>query len=108
LRTYLVADLATIGDGDVVGIIEEAVAGGVTTVQIRGKVASDADLLRVVTAVADRIDGRATLLVNDRVEVYLAARDAGAAVHGLHVGQSDGSITELRERIGAHAVLGLS
>ncbi|GGF43992.1 thiamine biosynthesis multifunctional protein ThiED [Microbacterium sorbitolivorans] len=108
LRTYLVADLATIGDGDVVRIVDEAVAGGATTVQIRGKLLSDAELLRVVTAVADRVDGRATLLVNDRVDVYLAAREAGAAVHGLHIGQSDGGPLEVRERIGAHAVLGLS
>ena len=108
LRTYLVADLATIGDGDVVRIVDEAVAGGVTTVQIRGKHLSDSEMLRVVAAVADRIDGRATLLVNDRVDVYLAAREAGAAVHGVHIGQSDGSALEVRRRIGAHAVLGLS
>jgi hydroxymethylpyrimidine kinase/phosphomethylpyrimidine kinase/thiamine-phosphate diphosphorylase len=108
LRTYLVADLATIGDGDVARIVDEAVAGGATTVQIRGKQASDAELLRVVVAVADRIDGRATLLVNDRVDVFLAAREAGAAVHGLHIGQGDGSVLDVRARIGAHAVLGLS
>ena len=108
LRTYLVADLATIGDGDVVRIVDEAVAGGVTTVQIRGKHLSDSEMLRVVAAVADRIDGRATLLVNDRVDVYLAAREAGAAVHGVHIGQSDGSALEVRRRIGTHAVLGLS
>ena len=108
LRTYLVADMATIGAGDVVRIVDEAVAGGATTVQIRGKQLGDAELLRIVTAVADRLDGRATLLVNDRVDVYLAAREAGAAVHGVHIGQSDGGAEAVRERIGVHAVLGLS
>lgn len=108
LRTYLVADMATIGAGDVVRIVDEAVAGGATTVQIRGKQLGDAELLRIVTTVADRLDGRATLLVNDRVDVYLAAREAGAAVHGVHIGQSDGGAEAVRERIGVHAVLGLS
>lgn len=80
------------------GLVAEAVAGGATTVQIREKAASARELLALTLAVADRLAAfpHATLLVNDRVDVAAAAARAGAAVHGVHVGQSDLPATAAR------------
>lgn len=108
LSTYLVTDTDLCGARGVIETVRDAVAGGATTVQVREKDASARDLLELVRAVADAVDGRATVLVDDRVDVYLAARDAGARVHGVHVGQSDLPARETRALIGPDAVLGLT
>ncbi len=108
LSTYLVTDTALCGPRGVVVTVREAVLGGATTVQIREKDAAARDLLELVRAVADAVGDRATVLVDDRVDVFLAARAAGSAVHGVHLGQSDLPAREAREVIGADAILGLT
>ncbi|GAA4767484.1 thiamine phosphate synthase [Microbacterium gilvum] len=105
---YLVADAASVGDRPVADIVAAAVDGGVSAVQIRGKELSAAELLRVVEEAALHMAGRATLLVNDRVDVFLAARAAGAAVDGVHIGQSDLPAGRVRDLVGPDAVVGLS
>ncbi|RIJ52578.1 thiamine phosphate synthase, partial [Clavibacter phaseoli] len=69
-----------------------------TAVQIRDKHASAAELLGTVTEAAAAIDAHASahpdaprplLLVDDRVDVVLAAIARGVRVDGVHVGQSD-------------------
>lgn len=108
LSVYLVTDTALCGPRGVVEVVREAVAGGATAVQVREKDAAARDLLGLVRAVADAVGDRATVLVDDRVDVYLAARAAGAAVHGVHLGQSDLPVGEARTIIGPDAVLGLT
>lgn len=105
---YLVTDTAQCGARGVVETARQAVAGGVHVVQVRDKNADAADLLALVLAVAEAVGHRATVLVNDRVDVYLAAHARGAAVHGVHIGQNDLPPAETREMIGAGAVLGLT
>lgn len=46
--------------------------------------------------------------MNDRVDVFLAARSRGVAVSGVHLGQSDLPPGIARELIGPQAILGLS
>ncbi|GAB2524719.1 thiamine phosphate synthase [Microbacterium petrolearium] len=93
LSLYLVTDgaHAAAAGHTVPDVVARAVAGGVTTVQVREKHAGARDVLELVRAVADRLRAapHVTLLVNDRVDVAIAARDAGARVDGVHVGQSD-------------------
>ena len=108
LSTYLVTDTALCGPRGVVATVREAVAGGATTVQIREKDAAARDLLELVRSVADAVGDRAAVLVDDHVDVFLAARAAGSAVHGVHLGQSDLPVREAREVIGADAILGLT
>ena len=48
------------------------------------------------------------LLVNDRLDVALAAREAGIKVDGIHVGQSDIPAGVCRKYLGDDAVIGLS
>ena len=105
---YFVADRAVCGDQGVVGAARAAVAAGVGTVQVRDKRGSAARQLDLVVAVAEAVGDRALVIVNDRVDVFLAARAAGATVHGVHIGQDDLPVPLVRRLLGAHAVLGLS
>lgn len=86
LRLHLVTDAALCGDRGVVATAVAAVDGGATVVQVRERQADGADFLDLVLSVSDAVGRRAAVLVNDRVDVFLAARRMGAAVAGVHVG----------------------
>ncbi|WP_431778181.1 thiamine phosphate synthase [Microbacterium aurantiacum] len=115
LSLYLVTDTrqATDAGHDLIDLTVAAARGGVTAVQVREKDAAAAGFLDTVVRLAEALPDEVALLVNDRVDVYLAARRAfprGFAdrAHGVHVGQSDLPAPVVRELIGADAVLGLS
>lgn len=110
LSLYLITDTAQCGSRGVPAVVATAVAGGVRTVQIRDHSASAADLVALTCAVAAVLDGRTsiTLLVDDRVDVVLAARLNGARVDGVHLGQSDLPATAARAILGPDAVVGLT
>lgn len=101
---YLVTDSAQAGGVDrVPAVVAEAIAGGVTVVQVRDKLIDDKTFTRLLLAV-DEIARPAgvPVFVNDRV--HLAAR------HGFHVhiGQADGSVAQAREALGPDLLIGLS
>ena len=48
------------------------------------------------------------LLVDDRLDVVLAARKQGIKVDGIHVGQSDIPVEVCREYLGDDSIIGLS
>ncbi|KGJ72793.1 thiamine-phosphate diphosphorylase [Cryobacterium roopkundense] len=96
------------GARGVLGVIEAAVAGGVSIVQIRDKTAPTRELYELLLAAALLTAGQCALVIDDRVDVFLAARAAGAVVDGVHVGQSDLPATAVRALIGPGAVLGLT
>ncbi|WOF24416.1 thiamine phosphate synthase [Microbacterium betulae] len=108
LSVYLVADAATISGRSVADVVAAAVDGGASAVQVRGKDLSASELLAVVEACSAHTAGRAALLVNDRVDVYLAARAAGTPVDGVHIGQDDVPADEARDAVGDEAIIGLS
>lgn len=105
---YFVADAAVCGDQRLVEVARQAVAAGVGTVQVRDKLGSAARQLELLSAVARAVGDRATVIMNDRVDVYLAARAAGAAVHGVHLGQHDVPAALARRLVGAQAIVGVS
>ncbi|MFF2275776.1 thiamine phosphate synthase [Agromyces sp. NPDC058126] len=108
LSLYLVTDPVLCGERGVVDIVARAVDGGVRVVQLRDKQAEASELLAQLAAIAEAIDGRATLLVNDRLDVALAARAARIRVDGVHLGQGDATVVAARERLGADAIIGLT
>lgn len=108
LSIYLVTDPALCGQRGVVSVVAEAVAGGVRVVQVRDKGAEASALLAQLEALAEVIDGRAALLVNDRLDLALAARASGVAVDGVHLGQGDAAAVVARDRLGPDAVVGLT
>ncbi|QHC59266.1 thiamine phosphate synthase [Rathayibacter sp. VKM Ac-2760] len=108
LSLHLVTDTRLCGPRGVAAVVAAAVAGGVRVVQVRDHEAAAAELVALTCAVAAVLDERTTLLVDDRVDVVLAARLAGARVDGVHVGQSDLPVLAARSILGPGAVVGLT
>jgi thiamine-phosphate pyrophosphorylase len=102
---YLVTDTELCRPRAVADVVRAAVAGGVTAVQVRDKVASRRDLLALTRAVQAAVAGtpHVPVVVNDAVDVALLA-DAD----GVHVGQDDLPAGEVRALIGPDRLLGLS
>src|SRR5690606_27877982 len=105
---HLVTDAALCGERGVIATVRAAVAGGVTVVQLRDKQATDADTVDLLMQLSHVIDGRALLLVNDRLAAVIDARARGARVDGVHLGQSDASVEQARALLGPEAVIGLT
>lgn len=110
LTLYLVTDSAQAEAGGwrLDDLVREAVAGGVTCIQVREKTGGARRFIHQVRDISAAVPPEVAILVNDRVDVYLAARDAGVRVTGVHLGQSDISPEAARRMIGPDAVIGLS
>jgi thiamine-phosphate diphosphorylase len=113
LSAYLVIGPENTKGRPVKGIIRDVVAAGFTIVQVRSKVASAKELIGYCRDAAEAIAkvGRAdrvALVADDRLDVVLAAREAGIKVDGIHVGQSDIPAAVCRKYLGDDAVIGLS
>ncbi|MGO4295096.1 thiamine phosphate synthase [Glutamicibacter sp. MCAF14] len=104
---YLVANTASCTPRSTLEVIEGAVAGGIEWIQLRAKEESAREFFELSCAAAKLTEGKAQLLINDRIDVYLAARAAGAAVNGIHIGQKDVPVALARQLIG-NGILGLS
>ena len=94
-------------------VVAAAVGEGFTCVQIRSKVATAREMIATLdkSARAIRELGKSdsvALLVDDRLDVVLAAREAGIKVDGVHVGQSDIPVEVCRKYLGANSIVGLS
>jgi thiamine-phosphate pyrophosphorylase len=109
-RLYLVC--GSISDSSQAGralpdLLREATAGGVDIVQLREKHLPDDELVSVANAaqaLCERSGPPAPLLiVNDRP---LLAAEVGA--DGVHVGQDDMPVAEVRELVGPDMLIGLS
>jgi thiamine-phosphate pyrophosphorylase len=100
---YLVTD-PHLGGRPLLEVVAAAVQGGVTLVQLRDKAADGRALLEQARALKGLLDPAGVpLLINDRVDIALAA---GAA--GCHVGQTDLPVEEARALLGPDAILGTS
>ncbi len=113
ISAYLVVGPENTKGMPVATIIKDAIEAGFTCVQIRSKVASARELIELtrqaskVISEAGRSD-EVALLVDDRLDVILAARKQGIKVDGIHVGQSDIPVEVCREYLGEDSIVGLS
>ena len=103
LRLYALLDPAQ-SDRALEALARQTAEGGATLFQLRDKESSTRALVARARAVQEALApfGR-RLLVNDRVDVALAA---GAA--GVHVGQEDLSPEDARRLLGPDAIIGLT
>ncbi|NPD32302.1 thiamine phosphate synthase [Eggerthellaceae bacterium zg-997] len=113
ISAYLVLGPENVGGRRVAEVARAAIDAGFTCVQVRSKTCSARELIACTVAVAQTIDeagmaGRVALLVNDRLDVMLAARDQGVRVDGVHVGQDDVPVELCRAHVGAHGIVGLT
>lgn len=85
-------------------IIEEAILGGVTVVQLREKNSPTGEFYRIATDLKELTSKYdVPLIINDRLDIALAI-DAD----GIHVGQSDMPGNVVRSIIGNDKILGIS
>lgn len=94
-------------------VVEAAVKGGFTFIQIRSKVASAKELISICKKTADKIaalgkSNEVALVVNDRLDIVLACRQLGIKIDGIHVGQSDIPVDICRHYLGEDSIIGLS
>jgi len=100
----LVADVESAGDRDLIDIIGQAAAGGVTLVQLRAKKLSATAFLKLGLKAASLLrKKKIPLIINDRPDIALAC---GAA--GVHLGQDDLPIAAARRLLGKSRLVGLS
>ena len=113
ISAYLVIGPENTLGRPVADVISQALKAGFTCVQIRSKECSARDLIRYTAEAADAIaaagkSSSVALLVDDRLDVVLAAREAGVKVDGIHVGQTDIPVEVCRKLLGPDAIVGLS
>lgn len=84
-------------------LANEAILGGCTLLQLRDKTGSTRDMIARASAIKDAVAGRVPFLINDRVDVALAV-----GADGVHVGQDDMPVEQVRKLMGAKALVGLS
>jgi thiamine-phosphate pyrophosphorylase len=103
LRRQLGTDAALCGTRGVAAVVEAAVRGGVTLVQLREKALATRDFVQRARALKALLGPLGIpLVINDRVDIALAV-----GADGVHVGQSDMPPADVR-RLLPHALIGLS
>lgn len=104
VRLYLVTDRGLSRGRSHEYIVEEAVKGGVTMVQLREKDVSTREFYHLAKRLREILVPKGIpLIINDRLDIALAI-DAD----GLHIGQSDLPYEEARRILGMDKIIGLS
>jgi len=101
---YLVTDRPLSLGRPIEEIVAAAVDGGVTAVQLREKECSAREFVALARHLKKLLTPRGVpLLINDRIDVALAA-----GADGVHIGQSDMAYRDARALLGVDALIGLS
>lgn len=113
VSAYLVVGPENTLGRPVENVVGDAVRAGFTIVQIRSKVAGAREMIELCRKSADVIanygkSDSVSLVVDDRLDVVLAARERGIKVDGIHVGQSDIPVDVCRKYLGEDSIVGLS
>jgi len=104
LRVYLVTDRSLTRGRPLASVVETAVRGGATCVQLREKELDTNEFLEQAVMLARLLGPLGIpLVINDNVEVALACRASG-----LHLGQGDLSPDEARELLPPDVFIGWS
>ena len=104
LTLYLVTDRNLARGRALADVVREAVAGGVSCVQLREKTCSTREFIEEARAVRAALQGTGVpLIINDRVDVALAAQ-----ADGVHLGQRDMTLTDARRLVPHGWIIGVS
>src|SRR5919197_5000380 len=104
LRLYALVDPEHALGRDPAVLARLVAQGGATLVQLRDKHSDTRAMVARARAIKAALAPlNVPLLINDRIDVALAAGAAGA-----HVGQEDMAVEDARRLLGPHALLGLS
>ncbi len=101
---YLVTDRSLLSGRSLLSVVEAAVAGGVSVVQLREKTLSTRGFYDQGMEIRDFLRSRGVpLVINDRIDIALAL-DAD----GVHLGRDDMPPEIARRLMGPHRIIGLS
>ena len=103
LAVYYVADPEQT-ERDIITLVDEALAGGITSLQLRAKQMTGREMFDLGRELRQRCQAAGVLFfVNDRVDVAMAC-DAD----GVHVGVKDLPLVDTRRLVGSGMILGYS
>jgi thiamine-phosphate pyrophosphorylase len=103
-RLYLVTDQALSMGRSTIEVVHRALDGGVDIVQLREYSLSDSELLKVAIQVRKLTrQYRALFIVNNRPDIALLSR-----ADGVHIGQEDLPVNQVRRLIGHQKIIGVS
>ncbi len=104
LRLNAIVDPERAGGHDLVDLARLVAEGGATLVQLRDKRRETRDMIAEARAIKVALAPfKVPFVVNDRVDVALAAR-----ADGVHLGPDDMSAEDARALLGPNAIIGLS
>jgi thiamine-phosphate diphosphorylase len=107
VRVYLLADTGLVPPHRLLDTVTAALRGGVTAVQLRAKTATTLEQLELARGLKEVCAlANVAFIVNDRVDVALAAESDGA--HVGHIGEEDLSPQDARRLLGPRAIVGVS
>ena len=103
-RLYLVTDRSLARGRPIAWVVEAAVRGGATAIQLREKSCPTSDFVQLGRELKKLLaPHQVPLIVNDRVDIAL---EIGA--DGVHIGQHDMDSERARSLLGPDAIIGLS
>lgn len=104
LSVYLVTNSELSLGRPVTQIVQNAVDGGATVVQLREKELDTRAFFELAKALKELLSPAGIpLIINDRMDIALAAK-----ADGIHVGQSDMPVEIVRTYMGEETIIGLS
>ena len=104
LRLYAIVDPEHAGGHALPKLARGVAEGGATLVQLRDKQSETRAMVEQARAIKAALAPlRVPLIINDRVDVALAA-----GADGVHVGQEDMAVADARRLLGPQAIIGLS
>ncbi|MDB5600512.1 MAG: thiE 1 [Xanthobacteraceae bacterium] len=104
VRLNAIVDPAVAGSYTMDTLAGLVASGGATLIQLRDKHGDTRRQIETAKAIKAALgDSGVPLVINDRVDVALAAQ-----ADGVHVGQDDMSVAEARSILGPGAIIGLS
>ena len=113
LSAYLVVGPQDCKGRPITDVVDDALRGGASFIQLRAKDADAKDLTDMARDIAQIIEDNnksdsVAFVIDDRVDVVWQARSKGIKVDGVHIGQTDMEPREARALLGEDAIVGLS
>lgn len=104
MTLYAVTDAAWTGEKTLIQQVKEALEAGITFLQLREKHLSEKEFLREAVEIKRLTDQyQIPFVINDNIEI---AQKTGA--DGVHVGQDDMPVEEVRKILGEDKIIGVS
>ena len=103
-QIYGILDLSYVDNSDAVSVAEAMIKGGVDLIQLRGKERPIEELVDLAAALHE-LTARSSmpLIVNDHAEIAIKV-----PVEGVHVGQDDAAVADVRRRVDREILVGKS